>query len=54
MNTKQNGSHINSVSLFSKLFYDSENRYVMTFTCLIQVLMAQFGHSGRRTHKSLP
>ena len=36
---KQNSFHINSAFLFSKKFYDSKKYYLLSFTCLTEVLI---------------
>ena len=41
-------SHKSCYSAFKNLFYDSKIYYIMSFTCLIQVLRVQFGQSGKR------
>ena len=50
---KQNSFHINSVFRFSKIC-DSKNYYILTFTCFIQVLRAQFRKSGIRAGVQTP
>ena len=47
-------SHKFCFTIFKNLFYDSKNRYIVSFTCMIQVLRAKFGQSGRRAGVQTP